>query len=63
MKGNERLQVTLPEETTEFLKRKAEEQGLEPKDIAKGILNLAAKKTKKKAACKDCHYGKIYEQH
>lgn len=44
MKGNERLQVTLPEETTQFLKRKAEEQGLEPKDIAKGILNLAAKK-------------------
>lgn len=44
MKQNDRIYVTLPEETTEFLKRKAEEQGLEPKDIAKGILNLAAKK-------------------
>ncbi len=44
MKQNDRIYVTLPEETTEFLKRKAEETGLEPKDIAKGILNLAAKK-------------------
>lgn len=45
MKQNERIQVTLPEETNEFLKRKAEEQGLEPKDIARGILNLAAKES------------------
>ncbi len=43
MKQNDRLQITLPEGTNEFLKRKAEEQGLEPKDIARGILNLAAK--------------------
>lgn len=44
MKQNDRIQVTLPEETSEFLKREAEKAGLEPKDIARGILNLAAKK-------------------
>lgn len=43
MKQNDRLQITLPEETNEFLKREAEKTGLEPKDIARGILNLAAK--------------------
>jgi hypothetical protein len=44
-KQNDRIQVTLPEETNEFLKREAEKAGLEPKDIARGILNLAAKES------------------
>ena len=33
MKQNDRIYVTLPEETTEFLKRKAEETGLERESL------------------------------
>ena len=44
MKESDRVYITLPEKTSEFLKREAKEKGLEPKDIARGILNLAAEK-------------------